>query len=337
MRSIQSYIITRIVLTIPMLFVLFTVVFVILHVMPGDPVRALVRPGAPQEYVDQLRAELGLDKPLTQQYIDYLWNLAHGRLGRSMVFGRRPVVDEILDRFPATVELSVFSMLITMIVGISTGAFAAHHRKSSVDYGLRIWSTVIYAVPIFWLGLMLQLVFSVYLGWFPVAGRIGAELSPQHITGLYVVDSILTGNMTSLVSALKHLALPSITLGLILSGIFTRMTRANMLDVLRQDYITAERARGLPERVVVYRHALKNAFIPILTLMALQFALLLAGAILTETTFSWPGLGRLLVERITYRDFPMIQGSVVFFAVLVASVSLIVDIVYAYIDPRIRL
>jgi peptide/nickel transport system permease protein len=244
-----------------------------------------------------------------------------------------------------------------MLIGVSTGAYAAHKRRSPVDYGFRIFSIVIWAVPVFWLGLMFQLLFGVYFKEFyegstigkdflqpifgsflplPISGRIGTELAPKTITGLHFLDSILTGNWESLRSAFRYLILPSITLGLYLSGVFTRLTRSNMLDVLREDYITAARARGVKERVVVYKHTLKNAFIPILTMMGLQFAGLLAGAVLTETTFSWPGMGLFMWERIQYRDFNSIQGSVVFFAVLVATVSLIVDIIYAWIDPRIR-
>ena len=273
--------------------------------------------------------------PFDSQYFVYLWNLLRGDLGTSMT-QRRPVRLEIADRFPATLELAVGGMIITMLIGVSTGAFAAQKRRSPLDYGLRIFSIIIYSVPIFWLGLVLQMILGVRLGWLPVAGRIGPELAPRQITGLYTLDSLLTGNLTSLFSAIKYLIMPSLTLGLYLSGIFTRLTRSNMLDVLRQDYIIAARARGIPERIVVYKHGLKNAFIPILTMMGLQFALLLAGAVLTETTFSWPGLGHMLVRRIYDRDFSTIQGTILVFAFLVAGVSLLVDIIYAYIDPRIR-
>ena len=212
-------------------------------------------------------------------------------------------------------------------------------------------------MPVFWLGIMFQLIFGVYMGdWYetsvigqkilqplfgsffplPISGRIGTELSPERITGLYLVDSIVTGNWVALKSTIRYLVLPSLTLGLYLSGVFTRLTRSNMLDALQEDYITAARARGIKERVVVYGHALKNAFIPVLTMMGMQFAALLAGAVLTETTFSWPGMGLFMWERIGYRDFNSIQGAVVVFAVLVSVVSLLVDIVYAWIDPRIR-
>jgi peptide/nickel transport system permease protein len=468
-----------------MILILVTLVFVILRIMPGDPIRATMRPGAPQEYVDSIRHAQGLDKPtfinlrgssatvlserlvlraqasadsevtllvergdrfdvsdrarneegewlriavgedfegwisqgqqswlrrvsaevstleeadmdghhwlrvripggglegwapidrfrvrvnvFDSQYFNYLWSLLRLDLGSSIAPVRgRPVIADLAEKFPATLELAAFSMIITAIIGISTGAYAAHKRRSVADYGFRFYSIVIYAMPVFWLGLVFQLLFSVWLGaWservlginlgLPVAGRIGTQMQPEPIiqaldlkvsgfaasvlnllSEFYVLDSLVTGNWASLRSSLQHLLLPSLTLGLYLSGVFTRLTRANMLGVLRQDFVTAARARGIPERVVVYRHALKNAFIPILTMLGLQFALLLAGAVLTETTFSWPGMGRFLTERIEYRDFPSIQGSVVFFALLVAGVSLLVDIVYAYLDPRIR-
>lgn len=296
--------------------------------------------------------------PFDSQYFNYLWDLVHLNFGVSMAPTRgRPVADDLKLKFPATLELAIASLLVTVLIGVSTGAYAAHKRRSVADYGFRIFSIVIWAVPVFWLGIMFQLVFGVYLGdWYetstfaqqyvqpifksflplPISGRIGNELTPRTITGLFVLDSLLTGNRASLTSALRYLILPAFTLGLYLSGVFTRLTRSNMLDVLREDFITAARARGIKERVVVYNYALKNAFIPILTMMGLQFAALLAGAVLTETTFSWPGMGLFMWERIGYRDFNSIQGSVVFFAVLVAAVSLLVDIIYAWIDPRIR-
>lgn len=455
MTSLRAYIITRISLTIPMILVLVTLVFVILRIMPGDPVRATIRPGSAPEYIQEIRHNLGLDKPLflnfrgswaealsssvvlrdgpssdeapalileegkklsitdrvttlegdwvrlasgrgfeglispqrldwlrrvtagvkvleettiddqrwvrveipgreiegwapvaelkirtnifDAQYFNYLFSLLRLDLGTSIAPVRgRSVMGDLKAKFPATLELSIFSMIITVLIGVFSGAYAAQKRRSVADYGFRIYSIVIYALPVFWLGLMLQLIFGVRLGWLPVYGRTGTRMAPETISGLFVLDSILTGNLASLISAIKHLILPSLTLGLYLSGIFTRLTRGNMLDVLQQDFITAARARGLPERVVVYKHALKNAFIPILTMIGLQFALLLAGAVLTETTFSWPGMGRFLVDRIAYRDFPSIQGGVVFFALLVTAVSLIVDIIYAQVDPRIR-
>jgi peptide/nickel transport system permease protein len=296
--------------------------------------------------------------PFDSQYFNYLWDLVRLDLGVSLAPTRgRPVIRDLKAKFPATLELSISSLIITVLIGIPAGAFAAHKRRSVADYGFRIFSIVIWAVPVFWLGIMFQLVFGVYLGeWYetssfarqvlqpifgdflplPISGRIGTEMAPRTITGLYFIDSLLTGNLPAVKSTVRYLVLPSVTLGLYLSGVFVRLTRSNMLDTLKEDYITAARARGIKERVVVYGHALKNAFIPILTMMGLQFAALLAGAVLTETTFSWPGMGLFMWERIGYRDFNSIQGSVVFFALLVAAVSLIVDIIYAWIDPRIR-
>ncbi len=296
--------------------------------------------------------------PFDSQYFNYLWALLRLDLGVSLAPTRgRPVIQDLQLKFPATLELAISSLLLTILIGVSTGAYAAHKRRSVADYGFRIFSIVIWAVPVFWLGILFQLVFGVYLSeWYetsafalkwvrpvfgdllplPISGRIGIEMAPRTITGLYVLDSLLTGNWAALKHSLRYLLLPSLTLGLYLSGVFTRLTRSNMLDVLKADFITAARARGIKENVVVYQHALKNAFIPILTMMGLQFAALLAGAVLTETTFSWPGMGLFMWERISYRDFNSIQGSVVFFAVLVSLVSLIVDIIYAWIDPRIR-
>ena len=345
MRAILSYIITRVLLTIPMVLILLTVVFLVLRVMPGDPAKSVLGAHAPKAQIEMVREKLGLDKPkfinlhgnpFDSQYFHYLYNLIRFDLGNSMIWGKRPVATEIKEHFPATLELTVVSMTITVLIGVFGGAFAAKKQKTVGDYGLRIYGILIYSIPIFWLGLMFQLIFGVFLGWFPVAGRIGAGLELNSITGLYILDSILTRNWGAFKSVIKHIALPSITLGMVLSGIFVRLTRANMLNMLKQDFVTAARVRGLPERIVVYKHALKNAFIPILTMMGLQFAMLLAGAVLTETTFSWPGMGRYLVERILYRDFNGVQGGIVFFALLVAAVSLLVDIIYAMIDPRIR-
>jgi peptide/nickel transport system permease protein len=334
--SLRSYFITRVLLSLPMIFILLVVIFLVLRVMPGDPVLAMLGDKAPMSQIQEMRHQLGLDKPLYVQFFDYLLNLLRGDLGNSLIWGRRPISVEILEHFPATLELTINSMVVMLLVGVLTGAQSAYKRNSPTDFGFRTFGIVIYSVPVFWFGMILQLIFGVYLGWLPVAGRIDPFLSPPTVTGLYTIDSLLAGNLLSFVSTIQHLILPSLTLGLVLSGIFTRLTRVNMLDVLRQDFIAAARARGLSERAVLYKHALKNAFIPILTMIGLQFALLLAGAVLTETTFSWPGMGSYLIERISYRDFPAIQGAVVFFAVLVAAVSVAVDMIYAYLDPRIR-
>ena len=336
MASLKAYIITRILLTIPMILILLTIVFFIMRIMPGDPVLAIVGAKAPPEQIMKLREQLGLNKPLYVQYFDYLVCLLHGDFGRSLIWGKRPVLAEIFDHFPATLELTISAFIVSVIIGLLTGIYSAYKLNKPTGYAIRLYGIVAYALFIPWFGMILQLIFGVQLKLFPIYGRIDPGIAPKTITGLYLIDSLLTGDMTLFISTIKHLFLPSITLGIVLSGVYTRLTRSNMIEVLRQDFITAARARGVRERVILFKHALKNAFIPILTMMGLQFALLLAGAVLTETTFSWPGMGTFLMDRIEYRDFPTVQGTIVFFALLVALVSLIVDVFYAYLDPRIR-
>jgi peptide/nickel transport system permease protein len=305
--------------------------------MPGDPVSSMLGGHAPEHVIEKKRQELGLNRPLPAQYVDYLWQICRLDLGESMVFKQR-VTKAISEKLPATLELTVCSIIITFIFGIFMGAYAADKRRTPQDNLIRLYGIVIFCIPVYWLGLMLQLLFGVWLDIFPIAGRTGPRVfaSTFQKTGFYVLDTILVRDFHALGDVLIHLVLPSVTLGLVLSGIFVRLTRANMLDILKADYIVAAEARGIRHRKIVYKHALKNAFIPILTMMGLQFALLMAGAVLTETTFSWPGMGRLLLERIYLRDYPTLQGVIIIFALLVAMVSLIVDIAYALVDPRVR-
>jgi len=336
MASLKAFIVMRLLLTMPMVLILLTLVFVVMRVLPGDPVTAIVGMKASPEHIERLRKELGLDKPLWAQYLDYMSCLLRGDLGRSMIWGRRRVIDEIWDRFPATLELSIGGFAVSVVIGLLTGTMAAIKRGTAVDAALRITSIVAYALFIPVLGMLLQLLFGVYLRIFPVAGRKSPWIDLPKVTGFYLIDSILAGNIEGVFDALWHLALPSLTLGIVLSGIYTRLVRASMLDILEEDFIRALKARGIPENSVIFKHALKNAFVPILTMMGLQFALLLAGAVLTETTFSWPGIGTFLMERIEYRDYTTVQGTIVFYALLVSAISLLVDMLYAYIDPRIR-
>lgn len=337
MKNLLRYLITRVLLTVPMLLILLTLVFVVLRVMPGDPVSAMLGAHAPERVIEQKKEELGLNRPILAQYLSYLSQLARFDLGDSMIFKQR-VSQPIVEKLPATLELTLVGMFFTLLIGIPLGAFAASRRRSSRDFAIRLYGNVVYCMPVYWMGLMLQLVFGVWLDWLPISGRTGSRAMPSLFerTGFYVLDTLLAGDLAACGDVLLHLFLPSLTLGIVLSGIFVRLTRANMLDVLKSDFILATRARGLPERLVVYRHALKNAFIPILTMLGLQFAILLAGAILTESTFSWPGMGRLLLERIYLRDYPTIQGVIVVFAVFVSLVSLLVDLIYAAVDPRIK-
>jgi peptide/nickel transport system permease protein len=254
-----------------------------------------------------------------------------------MIYNQK-VSQPLLEKLPATLELTMVGMAFTMLIGIPLGAYAASRRRTGRDFSIRLFGNVAYCIPVFWMGLMLQLVFGIWLDLLPIAGRTGPRVFVKDFqnTGFYLLDTLLAGQWASFADVALHLLLPSLTLGIVLSGIFIRLTRANMLDTLKADYVLAARARGIPERRVVYGHALKNAFIPVLTMLGLQFAALLAGAILTETTFSWPGMGRLLVERIYLRDYPTIQGVIVVFAFFVSLVSLAVDLIYALIDPRVR-
>ncbi|MCD6457353.1 MAG: ABC transporter permease [Thermoproteales archaeon] len=336
MTSLKAYILTRLILSIPMIFILLTVVFVILRILPGDPVLAIVGMKASEEQLEKLRRQLGLDKPLWMQYIDYVMSILRLDFGRSMIWGRRPVLTEIMDHFPATLELSVSAFIVSVGIGIITGLLSSLKPSSKVDVSLRIFSIVAYSLFIPLLGMILQLIFGVYLRILPVAGRKSPLVDIQTMTGLYIIDSILTLNLEGLITSIRYLILPSITLGVVLSGVYTRLVRSSMLDVLSADFIRALKARGIPKKQLLFKHALKNAFIPILTMMGLQFSILLAGAVLTETTFSWPGMGTFLMERIEYRDYTTVQGTIVFFALLVSLVSLAVDVVYALIDPRIR-
>jgi peptide/nickel transport system permease protein len=337
MRNLTRYIITRVLLTIPMVFILLSIVFVVLRVMPGDPVSAMLGGHAPESVIEQKKEEMGLNRPMAVQYLDYLWQVCRLDLGDSMVFKQR-VTKAIGEKLPATIELTAFGILITLFLGVFLGAYAADKRRMVQDYVIRLYGIVVYCIPVYWMGLMLQLIFGIWLDILPIAGRTGPRVfaSTFEKTGFYVLDTILVKDFSAFGDVLVHLILPAFTLGLVLSGIFVRLTRANMLDVLRADYIVAAEARGIRHRKIVYRHALKNAFIPILTMMGLQIALLMAGAVLTETTFSWPGMGRLLLERIYLRDYPTIQGVIIMIALIVAMASLIVDVIYAIVDPRVR-
>jgi peptide/nickel transport system permease protein len=336
--GLRRYILTRIALTLPMIFILATLVFFIMRVLPGDPVTSALGPKGTPEMIDRIREQLGLNDPVPLQYVKFLKNMVTFNFGNSLVGGHRPIIDEMSERFPATLELVIPASILALGVGVFGGAFAASKRKATVDYGWRIYSVVIYSLPIFWLGLMLQLLFGVRLEWLPISGRIDPVLGTTLVraTNIYTIDTIISGNWAALGSVLSQLGLPTLTLGLILSGVFVRLTRINVIETLQADFISAARARGIRENVLVYGHALKNAMIPVITLIGLQIAIMLAGAVLTETVFSWPGLGRYLVERISMRDYNAVQGVITVFAMLVALLSLAVDIVYSLVDPRVR-
>ncbi len=336
--GLRRYILTRIGLTLPMVFILATMVFFIMRILPGDPVTSALGPKGTAETVAHIRQTLGLDKPLIVQYGTFLWDMVTLHFGNSLVGGHRPIIDEMSERFPATLELIVPASILALLIGVYGGALAAAKRKRTLDFSLRIYSVVIYSLPVFWLGLMLQLLFGLVLRWFPVSGRIDAVMSTslKTVTNIYSIDALLSGDWPAFFSVLSHLVLPTVTLGLILSGVFVRMTRINVIETMHADYIGAARARGIRERVLIYGHALKNAMIPVITLIGLQVAILLAGAVLTETVFSWPGMGSYLVERISARDYTAVQSVVTVFAMLVALISLAVDVIYSLVDPRVR-
>jgi peptide/nickel transport system permease protein len=336
--SFRNFLITRLLLTIPMILILVTMVFFIMRILPGDPIRSQLGPRVTEAQAARLRERLGLNRPIQVQYFDFLWKMVTFNFGNALTQGERPIKDEMAERFPATIELVVPAIILTGVLGIYSGAYAANHRKEPQDFIIRLLSIVIYSIPIFFLGLVFQIIFAVYLHWLPLAGRMDTLLLTnfKSPTNFYVIDAIITRNWPALKSALMHLILPSLTLGLALTGVFTRLTRVNMIEILHADYITAGRARGLPENRLVYKHSLRNTLIPIITLLGLQFAILLAGAVLTETTFSWPGMGRYLVERIELRDYTAVQSVIGVFAMFVAFVSLAMDIMYALVDPRIR-
>ncbi len=331
------YILARLMLAPVMLWLITTLVFLLLRATPGDPVDAIIGPRAPQAAKDALRTQLGLGKPLWVQYGDYLTQLLHLDLGKSLTSQGQSVGEIILKFFPATVELALCSLAIALVVGLTVGILAASRPNTALDAGGRLFGIITYSIPLFWFGMLLQLVFSVQLGWFPLGTRFPVTMAPpQGPTGLYLVDSLLQGNWTQFGTVLYYLALPSLTLGVLMSGIFERIVRVNLKQTLQADYVEAARARGISESRIVLAHALKNALIPVITILGLTLAALLGGAILTEVTFSWPGLANRLYRAIAQRDYPTVQGIVVFFAAIVAFASLAIDLLNALVDPRIR-
>jgi peptide/nickel transport system permease protein len=334
--SLRYYVLARVLLAPLMLWTIATLVFLLLRATPGDPVDVILGPRAPQAVKDELRSQLGLDKSLPVQYIDYFLKLVRLDLGTSLTQGD-PVTKIIHDFFPATMELAVCSMAIALLVGVTVGILTASRPNTPLDTAGRLFGIFTYSVPLFWLGMVFQLIFSVQLGWFPQGTRFPiTQSAPVGPTGLYTLDSLLSGNLSQFLTTLYYLALPSLTLGILLSGIFERIVRVNLKQTLQADYVEAARARGIPEQKILLAHALKNALIPVITILGLTLAAMLGGAILTEVTFSWPGLASRLYRAISARDYSTVQGIVVFFAAIVVFASIAIDILNAYVDPRIR-
>lgn len=336
-RALQNYILARLLLAPLMLWAITTVVFLLLRATPGDLADAILGPRAPESAKESLRATLGLDQPLWLQYLSYLGHLLRLDLGSSFTSRGTPVWEVIRDHFPATMELSFCAMVVALAIGVGLGMMSATRPGSLWDGGGRLFGIITYSLPLFWVGMVFQLLFSVQWQIFPLGTRFPVNATPPNpITGLYVFDSLLTGNFPALVTSLHHLALPSFTLGLLLSGIFERMVRVNLRQTLKADYVEAARARGIPEGKILWSHAFRNALIPVITVLGLTFAAMLGGTVITEVTFSWPGLGNKLYEAISLRDYPTVQGIMVFFGAIVVFASIAIDIANAYIDPRIR-
>ncbi len=312
------------------------VAFGFVRVLPGDPVLLMAgERGVSPERHAELMAQFGFDRPLWQQYLDYVWNLLHGDFGLSIVT-KKPVLTEFFSLFPATVELSVCAIILAVLIGIPAGVVAAVKRGSWFDQSLMGVALVGYSMPIFWWGLLLIIFFSNYLQLTPVSGRISLLFFFPPVTGFMLIDSLLSGQKGAFASAASHLILPTIVLATIPLAVIARQTRSAMLEVLGEDYVRTARAKGLPTRRVVGLHALRNALIPVITTIGLQVGVLLAGAILTETIFSWPGIGKWMLDSISRRDYPVVQGGLLLIAGLVMAVNLIVDLLYGLVNPRIR-
>jgi ABC-type dipeptide/oligopeptide/nickel transport system permease component len=304
---VLRYLIRRLLLTVPVLLGVATLVFSLVHFVPGDPAQAMLGDGASAQDIAELRASLGLDKPLIEQYVTFIRQAIGGDLGRSFRTGQ-PVTTMIIERMPATAELAVAAMIVAIVIAVPLGVVAAVWRGTAVDYGAMTFALAGVSIPNFWLGPLLAIVFAVELGWLPVSGR----------------------------GTLAHLVLPAISLGLALAAILARMTRASLLDELNELYVRAARARGVSRAAAITSHALRNSLVPLVTILALQFSAVLTGAVITETIFAWPGIGRLLIQSIGFRDYPMVQGCILLIAVTYVTVNLITDLLYGALDPRIR-
>jgi peptide/nickel transport system permease protein len=332
--GLTKYIFIRLLAALPMVLILLTIVFILIRCAPGGPVEAMFGGMAPAAQLERLKEQMGLNQPIILQYCDYIFSVFTGNFGISFVT-QEPVIELIRVYFPATLELSVTGMVVAVILGITFGTASAKYPDTIWDGVNHLNSIIIHAIPVFFSGLMFQLVFGVYLGWLPTSGRISGE-PPSVVTGMYLVDALLSGDWRALQSTLTHLVLPATTLGLFISGLFSRIVRANLIEASNKDYVRTAYAKGLPKRSVLFKHIYRNALIPIVTVFGMQFALLLGGAVLTETTFSWPGIGRFLVQSVSNRDYATIQGIIAFFALFVVVISLCIDIINSFIDPRIQ-
>jgi peptide/nickel transport system permease protein len=332
---VLSYAVRRILMVIPVLLGMSLVVFFMIRAIPGNPAQVILGQKATKEAVAALTHKLGLDQPWYVQYIKYLGRLLHGDLGESIRTGAA-ISDEIWPYLAATLELSLAAMIIAVVIGVNAGIISAWFQNSWFDYVAMVLALIGVSMPIFWLGLMEQWVFAIQLDWLPTSGREDVRSPIEPITHLYLLDTLLAGNTEQFMQVVQHLILPSVALATIPMAIIARITRSSMLEVMKSDYIRTAKAKGLSMFWVVYKHSLKNAIIPVLTVIGLQTGLLLGGAILTETIFSWPGIGRYIYDAIGYRDYPVIQSGILVIATIFIFINLIVDLLYAVIDPRIK-
>ncbi len=331
----MRYLLRRLVLTIPVLFGVAAVVFTIMHVIPGDPVQLMFAgTGANEEQRQAMRHALGLDLPLPVQYVNYVAKAIRGDLGQSIHF-KQPVLNLILERMPATIELTLASLTVALTVSFPIGVISALKRYTLIDHITMTGATLGISLPTFWVSILLIMLVAVYLGWLPGFGRITYEVNLQRITGFNLIDSLLTWNILALKDTLAHLVLPALALGTAVATFTTRMVRSSMLEVISQDYVGVARAKGLGERLILTRHVLRNALIPVVTLIGVQIGGLLGGAVVTETIFAWPGIGRLVIQAINNRDYLLVQGVVIAFALIRVAINLLTDVLYVWIDPRI--
>jgi peptide/nickel transport system permease protein len=337
--SLPRYLLVRLLLVIPMVWILLSIVFVLMRVAPGDPVQAAQGGRLSGKALEQLRHANGFDKPLVVQYLHYLGGVLHGDFGKSTSTSRT-VMDVVTHEGAATLELTVAALLIALVLGLGIGVLIGRFRDTPLDFGGRLFGVLTYAAPVFWVGMLFQLLFAAKLGWLPSSGQadtlVNLRIQQEAHTNIYLVDALIAGDWGGFGNVLLHLILPALTLGLLITGVFIRLVRVNVIQTLKHDYIEAARARGISEGRVVFRHAFRNALVPVVTVVGLQAALLLSGAVLTETTFNWPGIGQALITFLNNRDYVMVQGIVTVFALVVVVVSLIIDVVTALIDPRVR-
>jgi peptide/nickel transport system permease protein len=339
--SLRTYLLTRLLLVIPMVLVLVTLVFFVMRVI-GDPIQSAFGGRLPPDQIAIRRHNAGLDKPLLLQYWHYLLGVAHGDFGKALTDNQR-ISHQLVVKGAATLELSSWALLIALTLGIPLGRFAARYRDRLPDVGLRLFAVLAYATPVFFLGLLFQLLFAVKLGWFYSSGRASPDIelgitgsNVPHDTHIYILNALLYGDSGDITDVLRHTVLPAMALGLLVGGVFIRLVRVNLLQTMRSDYVEAARARGVPERRVIRKHAFRNALIPVVTVMGLQIAALLGGSVLTEETFEWQGIGYTLVHYLVARDFVAVQGIVTAIAVIVAFVSFLIDVITAVVDPRVR-